>query len=102
MVETLDPHSEFLEAKDNKEFEEDLSGEFGGDGRPFQLPRADLKYFLTEFHSQSPITAAIGLRQQVAVEDIEAVTAHTYWFAWSEIASEPEKWHPTTRESGEG
>lgn len=32
MVETLDPHSEFLEAKDNKEFEEDLSGEFGGIG----------------------------------------------------------------------
>lgn len=32
MVETLDPHSEFLEAKDNKEFEEDLNGEFGGIG----------------------------------------------------------------------
>jgi carboxyl-terminal processing protease len=32
MVESLDPHSEFLEAKDNKEFEEDLSGEFGGIG----------------------------------------------------------------------
>jgi 2-methylcitrate dehydratase len=76
-------------------------GEFGGNGRPFQLPRADLKYFLTEFHSQSPITAAIELRRQVAVEDIEAVTVHTYWFAWSEIGSEPEKWHPTTRESAD-
>lgn len=32
MVEALDPHSEFLEAKDNKEFEEDLVGEFGGIG----------------------------------------------------------------------
>jgi carboxyl-terminal processing protease len=32
MVETLDPHSEFLEAKDNEEFEEDLVGEFGGVG----------------------------------------------------------------------
>jgi carboxyl-terminal processing protease len=32
MVETLDPHSEFLEAKDNAEFEEDLVGEFGGVG----------------------------------------------------------------------
>lgn len=75
--------------------------EFGGDGRPFQLPRSDLKYFLTEFHSQSPITAAIELRRQVAVEDIEAVTVHTYWFAWSEIGSEPEKWHPTSRESAD-
>ena len=32
MVESLDPHSEFLEAKDNEEFEEDLVGEFGGIG----------------------------------------------------------------------
>ncbi len=76
-------------------------GEFGGNGRPYQLPRSDLKYFLTEFHSQSPITAAIELRRHVAIEDIEAVTVHTYWFAWSEIGSEPEKWHPTTRESAD-
>ena len=32
MVESLDPHSEFLEPKDNEEFEEDLTGEFGGVG----------------------------------------------------------------------
>lgn len=32
MVESLDPHSEYLEAKDNEEFEEDLTGEFGGVG----------------------------------------------------------------------
>jgi carboxyl-terminal processing protease len=32
MIETLDPHSEFLEKKDNEEFEEDLTGEFGGVG----------------------------------------------------------------------
>jgi carboxyl-terminal processing protease len=32
MIESLDPHSEYLEKKDNEEFEEDLSGEFGGVG----------------------------------------------------------------------
>jgi carboxyl-terminal processing protease len=32
MVESLDPHSEFLEKETNQEFEEDLSGEFGGIG----------------------------------------------------------------------
>ncbi len=32
MIESLDPHSEFLEKKDHEEFEEDLSGEFGGVG----------------------------------------------------------------------
>jgi carboxyl-terminal processing protease len=32
MVESLDPHSEFLEAKDNQAFDEDLNGEYGGIG----------------------------------------------------------------------
>ena len=32
MVETLDPHSEYLESKDNEELKDDLSGEFGGIG----------------------------------------------------------------------
>ncbi|MEO6244269.1 MAG: S41 family peptidase [Opitutaceae bacterium] len=32
MVESLDPHSEFLEKKDNEVFEEDITGEFGGIG----------------------------------------------------------------------
>ena len=32
MVETLDPHSEYLESKDNEQLEDDLSGEFGGIG----------------------------------------------------------------------
>ncbi len=32
MVDTLDPHSEFLESKDNAELEEDLDGEYGGIG----------------------------------------------------------------------
>src|SRR5688572_8302945 len=32
MIESLDPHSEFLEKKHNEEFEEDLTGEFGGVG----------------------------------------------------------------------
>ena len=32
MVDTLDPHSEYLESKDNEALEEDLNGEFGGIG----------------------------------------------------------------------
>ncbi|HEX3730277.1 MAG TPA: S41 family peptidase, partial [Opitutaceae bacterium] len=32
MLDSLDPHSEYLEAKDNQQLEEDLSGEFGGIG----------------------------------------------------------------------
>ena len=32
MVDSLDPHSEYLESKDNEELEEDLDGEYGGIG----------------------------------------------------------------------
>jgi carboxyl-terminal processing protease len=32
MVDSLDPHSEYLESKDNQEMEEDLDGEYGGIG----------------------------------------------------------------------
>ena len=32
MVESLDPHSEFLESSDNQELEEEMSGKFGGIG----------------------------------------------------------------------
>jgi carboxyl-terminal processing protease len=32
VADSLDPHSEFLELKDNMEFEEELTGEFGGIG----------------------------------------------------------------------
>jgi carboxyl-terminal processing protease len=32
MADSLDPHSEFLELKDNQEFEEELTGQFGGIG----------------------------------------------------------------------
>jgi carboxyl-terminal processing protease len=32
MAESLDPHSEFLEAKDFSDFEDDLNGDFGGIG----------------------------------------------------------------------
>ncbi len=74
---------------------------FGGDGEPYAITDSNLKSFLSEYHSQSPITIALKLSRQVAAADIEAVHIHTYWFAWSEIGSEPEKWHPATRESAD-
>ena len=76
-------------------------GPFAGGGRPFMLNEANIKYFLSEYHSQAPITLALQLQPQVAVEDIESITIYTYWFTWSEIGSEPEKWRPTTRETAD-
>jgi len=74
---------------------------FAGEGRPFRITQASMKYFLSEYHSQAPITAALQMHKQVAAKDIDKVTIYTYWFTWSEIGSEPEKWHPTTREAAD-
>jgi len=69
--------------------------------RPYRIKQANLKFFLSEYHSQSPIEAAVKLHEQVAPGDIEAVTVHTYRFARQEIADSREKWRPTTRESAD-
>lgn len=70
-------------------------------GDRLRITEANLKYFLAEYHAQSPITAALELSRSTPPEDIERVTLHTYWFAWSEVGNEPEKWRPTTRETAD-
>ena len=74
---------------------------FGDRSHRYAVTKSSLKYFLSEYHSQSPITAALELQSQVKVEDIAAVTIYTQWFTWYEIGSESEKWHPTTRETAD-
>ncbi len=80
-------------------------GELGGmnasEGRSFGIERTNLKFFPSEYHSQAPMWIALELRKKVAVADIEAVNVETYFTAWSEIGSEPEKWHPKTRETAD-
>ncbi len=70
-------------------------------GEFYAVENSNLKLFLSEYHSQSPIAHALDLSREVHPENIKKITIHTYWFAWSEIGSEPEKWHPTTRESAD-
>ena len=74
---------------------------FAGAGQPFRITEVQIKYFLSEGHSLSPITAALQLRRDVAPEDIESVTIHTYKFAREVIGSGPEKWRPATRETAD-
>lgn len=76
-------------------------GDLAGAGGTFRLTQSNIKFYLSEYHSQSPITAALQMAKHIRVADIEKITVHTYWFCWSEIGSEPEKWHPTTRESAD-
>jgi 2-methylcitrate dehydratase len=74
---------------------------FAGEDRPFRITEIQIKCFLAEGHSLSPITAALQLRREVAPEDIESVTIHTYRFALEVIGSGPEKWRPATRETAD-
>jgi 2-methylcitrate dehydratase len=76
-------------------------GELASPQETFMLTQSSIKFFLSEYHSQSPITAALQLAKEIRADEIELITVHTYWFCWSEIGSEPEKWHPTTRESAD-
>ena len=76
-------------------------GPMGGNGRPFAVERAAIKFFPSEYHSQAPLWAALKLRERVAFEDIVAIDIRTYYTAWSEIGSEPQKWSPKTRETAD-
>ena len=74
---------------------------FGGQGGPFRIALTNLKYFPSEYHSQAAIAAALQLRDKVEIDAIESITVDTYWMAWNGIGSEPEKWHPATRETAD-
>jgi len=67
----------------------------------FSLPKADYKFFLSEFHAQGPAFLALELLPQVKLDEIEKIEVFTYHFAWFEIGSGAEKWNPTTRETAD-
>ena len=73
----------------------------GEDGQPYAIERSTLKFFPAEGHAQVPIELALGLREQVAVDDIEQLNVESYWMTYSEIGSEPAKWDPQTRETAD-
>lgn len=69
--------------------------------QPLRITQASLKCYVAEYHSQAAITTALALSRKVDIARIRSVVVHTYWFAYSEIGSEKEKWHPTTRETAD-
>ena len=67
----------------------------------FRVADSQIKIYPCEYHGQSPIEAMLAIRAQIDPREVEAIIVRTYWFAWSEIGSEPEKWNPTTRETAD-
>jgi len=70
-------------------------------GGSFGVERSGIKYLPTEYNSQLPLYQILQLRQQVPLEQIEAIEVEVYHFTFTEIGSEPAKWRPTTRETAD-
>ncbi|HEY4989530.1 MAG TPA: S41 family peptidase [Opitutaceae bacterium] len=62
MVDTLDPHSQFLEANDFKELEEDLTGEYGGIGVEVEMRKG-------AFCVVDPIEGSPGAKAGIVLGD---------------------------------
>ncbi len=62
MVDSLDPHSEFLESKDNEELEEDLDGEYGGIGIEVEMHKE-------AFAVVAPMPGSPGFRAGIVTGD---------------------------------
>ena len=69
--------------------------------QPFRILQADMKFFVSEFHSIAPVMMALDLGKGLATDNIEAVEISTYKFAYEEIGSGAEKWRPTSRETAD-
>ncbi|MEO7726372.1 MAG: MmgE/PrpD family protein [Burkholderiales bacterium] len=67
----------------------------------FRVADSQIKIYPCEYHGQAPIEAMLAIREQIDPQQVEVIIVRTYWFAWSEIGSEPEKWNPTTRETAD-
>jgi 2-methylcitrate dehydratase len=74
---------------------------FGGRGAPFRVMQTHIKFFPSVIHSQSPVTAALQVRQGVAPGDIRAVTLDTYWVAQRYVNRASPLWKPATRETAD-
>jgi 2-methylcitrate dehydratase len=68
---------------------------------PLAIVSADMKFYVTEYHSQGPLAAALSLSAGLDLAAIAAIRIGTYAFAHKEIGSGPEKWRPATRETAD-
>jgi 2-methylcitrate dehydratase len=76
-------------------------GDLGGRGGDFRMLAVRQKYWPVEGGAQGMVWAAQELRALVNLDDIQEIIVTLPWPAWHEIASEPEKWDPKTRETAD-
>src|ERR1700741_266696 len=73
-----------------------------GKGPASMILKTSIKYWPAEYHSQSPIEAALFLRKEIADPSrIQSVRIESHDASVDIIGSEPEKWKPETRETAD-
>lgn len=70
-------------------------------GEGYLTPRVGFKYWPVENSAQAGVWAALALRDALPVAEIAAIDIAASGAAWHEIASEPAKWDPKTRETAD-
>ncbi len=87
-----------------------LAGEAGpgGSSSPFMILGTYIKHFPVEYHAQTAVEAALVLRGELhdregagAIDRLTDVEIGSYDVAIEIIGRDPEKWHPTTRETAD-
>jgi 2-methylcitrate dehydratase len=71
------------------------------EGGGFRLRDVNMKYWPVEYNAQLAVWAGLKLRDVCDWHDIERIRIGTYSFAISEIAGDPAKWDPQTRETAD-
>src|SRR6202012_3000057 len=74
---------------------------FGPAAADYKITTTSLKYWPLGTHLQGPVWAGRRLRDLTGVAAIESLAVGTYWAAWRDPGSEPDKWDPTTRETAD-
>ena len=74
---------------------------FGSAAADYKITTTSLKYWPLGTHLQGPVWAGLRLRELTDVAAIESLAVGTYWAAWRDTGSEPDKWDPTTRETAD-
>lgn len=86
---------------DLKSFGGGNGGGGGGGKNRFKILDTYIKHYPSEYHSQAAVEAALDLKKEVKVEDIEEITIETYDAAVDIIAGDRSKWAPETRETAD-
>jgi 2-methylcitrate dehydratase len=75
---------------------------FGGRGGSFKIMECLMKRYPLGQYSQTVVDAALQLNKRIGnIDDVAEVEVHTLETALIIMAGDPDKWHPTNRESAD-